>query len=72
MQDFANRMDCTTKIFEENFNNAVAPLATILTVEPPSDEVNKAQLLDKLADYLEVDDTNLPCIQFCVVSIVHL
>lgn len=72
MHDFANRVDCTIEVLEENFNSAVAPLATILLAEIPDNDVNTAQLLDKLSDYLEVDDTNFPCIQFCDVSIVYL
>ncbi|XP_034250242.1 uncharacterized protein LOC117650754 [Thrips palmi] len=70
MYDFSRRIESTLEKLEENFEHSMAPLAIILSVdESPQNELDKAQLLQKIENYFEVSDENFPCIQFCDASI---
>lgn len=68
--DFANRVESTVDKFQDNFEQAVSPLATILSLdEIPLSELGKAHLLQKVETHFEASSQNFPCVQFCDVSL---
>ena len=70
MEDFALRVERTPQKFQENFEAALTPLATILSLEIPKDELAKAKVIQQVNEHYAEDDGNFPCLQFSDVSML--